>query len=52
MGEIFLEQSFKFDLKISSNQAKYEAILVRLTLGHDIEDRRVLCKSECQLVVG
>jgi len=50
-GRVLLEQSLKFSFKTSNNQVEYKAILVELTLAHDMKARQVLCKIESQLVV-
>jgi len=51
-GDILIEQSLKFEFNTSNNQAEYEAIIVGLNLAIDLEVKKLLCKSDSQLVVS
>ena len=42
----------KFEFKLSNNQAEYEAIIVSLNLALDLELKKLIRKSNSQLVVG
>jgi len=46
-----LEQALKFEFKTSNNQVEYEAIIADLNLTLDLEVKRLIYKSESQLVV-
>ncbi|XP_020211548.1 uncharacterized protein LOC109796275 [Cajanus cajan] len=50
-NQVTLEQSLKFDFKVTNNQAKYEALLAGLRLAHDLGARRVNCNSNSKLMV-
>jgi len=51
-SDIVIEQALKFEFKTSNNQAECEAIIAGLNLAIDLEVKKLLCKSELQLVVG
>jgi len=42
----------KFEFKLSNNQVEYEAIIAGLKLALDLEIKKLICKSDFQLVVG
>jgi len=50
--DILLEQTLKFEFKTSNNQAEYEVIIASLNLALDLKIKRLICKSDSQLVVG
>ena len=41
----------KFEFKTSNNQAEYEAIIVGFNLALDLEAKKLICKSDSELVV-
>lgn len=41
-----------FKFKASNNQAEYEALVAGLKLAKDIRARKVICRTDSQLVVG
>ncbi|XP_014523638.1 uncharacterized protein LOC106779933 [Vigna radiata var. radiata] len=47
-----IEHSLIFKFKTSNNQAEYEALLAGLQLAKDMGARRVICRTDSQLVVG
>ncbi|XP_047168236.1 uncharacterized protein LOC124837005 [Vigna umbellata] len=47
-----LEHSLIFKFKVSNNQAEYEALVGDLELTRDMGARRVVCRTDSQLVVG
>jgi len=49
---VLIEQTLKFEFKTSNNQAKYEAIIADLNLALDLEVKKLICKSDSQLVVS
>nr|KYP70058.1 Gypsy retrotransposon integrase-like protein 1 [Cajanus cajan] len=51
-NQVTLEQSLKFDFKVTNNQAKYEALLAGLRLAHDLGARRVNCNSNSKLMIS
>jgi len=51
-GDILIEQALKFEFKTSNNQVEYEAIIAGLNLAIDLEVKKLLCKSDSQLVIG
>lgn len=46
------EHSLVFKFRASNNQADYEALLAGLELARDIRARRLICRTDSQLVVG
>jgi len=50
-GDILLEQALKFEFKTSNNQVEYEAIIVGLNLALDMEAKKLIWRSDSQLVV-
>jgi len=50
-GDLLVEQALQFAFKATNNQAEYEAILAGLNLAHDLRARKVICKSDSQLLV-
>lgn len=50
--DLVLEQSLKFDFKVSNNEAEYEVMIPRLRLAKEIGVKAVRCKSDSQLVTG
>jgi len=51
-GNLVIEQALKFDFKESNNQVEYEAIIVGLNLAINLDVKKLVCKSDSQLVVG
>ncbi|RDY13740.1 Retrovirus-related Pol polyprotein from transposon 17.6, partial [Mucuna pruriens] len=49
---VLIEQSLHFDFRASNNQAKYEALLVWMTLARDLEAKTLIAKSDSKLVIG
>ncbi|XP_047151087.1 uncharacterized protein LOC124823012, partial [Vigna umbellata] len=47
-----LEHSLVFKFKASNNQAEYEALVAGLELARDMGARKVVCRTDSQLVVG
>lgn len=47
-----MEHSLIFKFKTSNNQAEYEALLAGLQLAKDMGARKVICRTDSQLVVG
>jgi len=52
LGDVLIEQSLKFEFKTSNNQTEYETIIADLNLALDLEVKKLICKSDSQLVVG
>lgn len=47
-----LEHSLLLKFKTSNNQAEYEALIVSLELAKDMGAKKVVCRTDSQLVVG
>lgn len=47
---MLVEQSLKFAFQASNNQAKYEALLARMRLAVDMGVRKLVVRSDSQLV--
>ena len=41
LGDISLEQSFRFDFKISKNQAQYETLIIGLKLEKEVRVKKI-----------
>ena len=52
LGDISLEQSFRFDFKISNNQAQYETLIIGLKLEKEVRVKKIWCMSDSKLVTG
>ncbi|XP_047171035.1 uncharacterized protein LOC124839305 [Vigna umbellata] len=50
--DFVVEQTIVFRLKISNNQAEYEAVIAGLELAKDLGAVSVKCRTDSQLVVG
>ena len=51
-NDILIEKSLHFAFKTSNNQAEYEAILVGLSLAHEVSVKSLTCKTDSKLTVG
>ncbi|XP_017420172.1 uncharacterized protein LOC108330177 [Vigna angularis] len=51
-NEFLLEHSLIFKFKVSNNQAEYEVLVAGQELARDMGARRVVCRTDSQLVVG
>lgn len=51
-GDLVLEQSLRFDFKVSNNEAEYEAMIAGLKLAKEVGVKAVKCRSNSQLVIG
>ncbi|XP_014498356.1 uncharacterized protein LOC106759610 [Vigna radiata var. radiata] len=51
-NSFLMEHSLIFKFKTSNNQAEYEALLAGLQLAKDMGARKVICRTDSQLVVG
>jgi len=51
-NNLLLEQSLRFGLKPSNNQAEYEVLIACLLLAADTGAKVLTCKTDSQLVVG
>ena len=50
--DILIEKSLHFAFKTSNNQAKYEAILVGLSLAREVGIKSLTCTTDSKLTVG
>jgi len=50
-GDVLIEQGLKFEFKTSNNQAEYEVIIAGLNLALDLEVKKLICRSDSQVVV-
>jgi len=51
-NDILIEKSLDFAFKTSNNQAEYEAILVGLSLAHEVDIKTLTCKTDSKLTVS
>lgn len=51
-GDISLEQSLRFDFKISNNQVEYEALIACLKLENEVRVKKIRCRSDSELVTS
>jgi ribonuclease HI len=51
-NDILIEQSLKFELKASNNQAEYEALIAGMTLAQEMRAENLRAKSDSQLVIS
>nr|KYP69397.1 Retrovirus-related Pol polyprotein from transposon 17.6 [Cajanus cajan] len=49
---VLVEQSLRFDFKASNNQAEYEALIVGMSLAHEMGVQTLIARSDSQLVTG
>nr|KYP41404.1 hypothetical protein KK1_037238 [Cajanus cajan] len=50
-NKVTIEQSLKFDFKVTNNQAEYEALLAGLRLARDLGAQRVSYNNDSKLMV-
>jgi len=51
-NDVLIEKSLHFAFKTSNNQAEYEAILVGLSLTHEVGVKLLTCKTDSKLTIG
>lgn len=52
LNGFLLEHFLVFKFKVSNNQAEYETLIAGLELAKDMGTRRLICRTDSQLVVG
>jgi len=52
LDDLLLEQALQFGFKATNNQAEYEALLAGLNLAYDMGARKLVCKSDSQVMIG
>lgn len=51
LDDISIEQSLRFDWKVSNNQAEYKALITSLKLAIEVDVKKLKCISDSKLVI-